>query len=117
MSIAREAAGYHSRFGWNVIPVRGDKKPACRWKGYQSRPQDRKEVAELFRHPTEGVAVIAGEVSGGLAIRDFDDPRAYDQWAAKFRQLAVELPTVQTPRGAHVYFRSPRPIFLDLGDG
>ena len=48
--------------------------------------------------------MVLGEVSGFLACRDFDDPEAYKRWAENHPELAMELPTVKTGRGFHVYF-------------
>jgi bifunctional DNA primase/polymerase-like protein len=62
-----------------------------------------------------GIAVVLGSASGGLACRDFDDESAYQRWATEHPKLASTLPTVQTARGAHVYFRPEG--FNALGDG
>jgi hypothetical protein len=56
-------------------------------------------------------------VSGGLAIRDFDKAGAYASWAAGHPKLADRLPTVKTPRGFHVYFRSRSERFCTFEDG
>jgi hypothetical protein len=116
-TIAEEARRYHREFGWNVIPIGAGRKPTCRWKAYQGRRQRRREIERLFNRSVSGLAVITGEVSRGLAIRDYDDADAYAQWAAGYPKLAEELPTAQTARGYHVYFRSRQPEFCLLGDG
>lgn len=115
-SIAQEAQKCHQEYGWNVIPVHG-KEPACQWKRFQGDHQTRDQVRELFKRQSSGLAVITGPVSNGLAIRDFDDPDAYDRWATRCPALANELPTVQTSRGMHVYFRSHSSTFAEFDDG
>jgi hypothetical protein len=56
-------------------------------------------------------------VSGGLAVRDFDQADAYQKWAAEYPDEAKRLPTVQTARGFHVYGRSNKRLFVKLADG
>jgi len=65
----------------------------------------------------EGLGVILGPVSGGLACRDFDATDAYDAWAKQHPDLASKLPTVRTGRGYHVYFRAKVTKTTDLGGG
>lgn len=103
---AREAAALYLHRGWSVIPVKaGTKEPATgRWKQYQERLLTAAEFERMFADPARGVAIILGPVSGGLACRDFDDAAAYRAWAARHPDLAHDLPTVATRRGAHVYF-------------
>lgn len=62
--------------------------------------------SDLFAGPgIGGLAVVLGPPSGGLTCRDFDDAGSYDEWRKVHRQLAIDLPTVQTGRGKHVLFR------------
>jgi hypothetical protein len=102
-----EAMGYH-RLGWSLIPLKmARKRPAVRWKRYQSARADEGQLRKWFcddKH--NGIAVVFGEVSGGLASRDFDDMDAYAQWADSHPSLARRLPTVATARGRHVYCRA-----------
>ncbi len=103
----REHALEYARLGFSVIPVRG-KKPTIRsWKPYQTTPMGPGEIARRFSSPkVTGLAVILGSVSGDLCCRDFDRVEAYRAWARKFPGYAATLPTVQTARGFHVYFRA-----------
>ena len=117
--------------GWSIIPLKPmSKKPAIReWESFQhSRPTKEMIRGWFFGKPDRGIAVIAGPVSGGLVIRDFDSQAAYQAWAAEFPELARTLPTVITARGWHVYCRgelkliqaaskSKEGSILDLGDG
>ncbi len=105
-----DAALDYRRRGWSVIPIRqGTKQPACqRWKGYQQTPADERTIERWFTHEkAHNVACIMGPVSGDLASRDFDTADSYHTWAADFPKLAAMLPTVETGRGYHVYFRCP----------
>ncbi len=102
--------------GWCIIPVR-KKKAAGRWKQFQANRPDPATLRRLFgRGCIDGLAVLLGPASGGLVCRDYDDLTSYQSWAATHRDLADALPTVETARGRHVYFRGP-PGFADLGDG
>lgn len=94
------------QFNWSIIPIRtGTKKPAVRsWKQYQLKRSDEKQLRKLFGDGNWNVAVIVGEVSNGLACRDFDTMTEYEKWAASYPDLAKILPTVQTGKGMHVYF-------------
>ena len=65
------AQAYYAR-GWTVIPTTG-KRAACVWRPYQRSRPSPKTLADLFaRESIDGVAVILGDASGGLACRDFD---------------------------------------------
>jgi hypothetical protein len=115
MSLLDEAIQYHQR-GWGILPIR-KKKPVVDWKPFQLQRPDPETLRKLFaRRDITGLAVIHGDVSGGLVIRDFDRADSYDAWAASHKDLAVVLPTAQTGRGKHVFFRGP-PAFKKLGDG
>jgi hypothetical protein len=93
--------------GVSVIPIRpGTKKPALlSWSRYQQARADHETLERWFERPETGLAVICGDVSDGLVVRDFDQQDAYDRWAREFRGLADSLPTVRTARGCHVYAR------------
>ncbi|MBP60394.1 MAG: hypothetical protein CMJ62_02605 [Planctomycetaceae bacterium] len=106
------ALSYHER-GWSILPMKmAEKKPAVRWKRYQSEPARKRSVRRWFGDGKQhGIGVIFGEVSRQLGSRDFDAAEGYEQWATEFPDLAEVLPTVKTRRGFHVYFvASPRSI-------
>jgi hypothetical protein len=120
LDILRAALAYAAR-GWSIIPIKNvgeNKKPACpRWKGYQTNRPDEPTLRQLFsREGITGLAVILGLISGGLVVRDFDLEDSYHLWAAQHRDLAKHLPTVETKRGFHIYFRGPS-RYADLEDG
>jgi hypothetical protein len=104
-----EAALTYCAWGWSIIPMRVDerKKPVVKWKPYQKQRATEDQLRGWFgcKEPF-GLAVVFGEVSGNLASRDFDDMGAYNCWAQQFPVLAATLPTAETRRGRHVYFRT-----------
>jgi hypothetical protein len=119
-----ESALSYLHRGWSVIPIdssRGKKTPpkGFKWKPYQSRRPTEDETKRWFGPDSNanGVAVITGDISGGLACRDFDQPKAYHDWTAAHPELARSLPTVRTARGLHVYLRAEEDRFAELGDG
>ncbi len=95
---------YHQR-GWCIIPVPYGKKAArIQWGKYQIARPDEESLRKWFSGNSRNIAVILGEVSDGLACRDFDIMAEYDCWAGKYPELAGILPTVRTAKGMHVYF-------------
>jgi Bifunctional DNA primase/polymerase, N-terminal len=99
-----QALDYH-RLGWCVIPIPQRQKAArIKWSKYQQIRPDEAHVKKWFSNGSRNIAVILGEVSGGLTCRDFDTMTEYEKWSAGFPDLARTLPTVQTARGMHVYF-------------
>lgn len=108
-----KAARQYLAHGLNVIPMLPNgKQPAVRWKRFQtSHPSDATLRNWFGGDSGYGLAVIFGEISGNLGSRDFDDAAAYRTWADNFPHLAKTLPTVQTYRGAHIYFQTdPRAV-------
>ena len=109
------ALEYHAR-GWSIIPLCRS-KPAVKWKRFQRECASEAELCRMFCMPgIDGLAVILGPVSGGLACRDYDVADAYRSWKADHPKSARTLPTVKTARGYHVYFTGPEG-FEDFGDG
>lgn len=89
--------------GMRVFPVQErDKKPLGPWKKYQEDAASSAEVA-AWDCSSYNVGVVTGRASGVLVL-DVDDAAAAD-----FIQT-LDLPmtaTLQTGRGAHMYFRHP----------
>jgi hypothetical protein len=115
------ALGYLDR-GVSILPIDpGTKEPpkGLPWKRYQSKLPTRATVQRWFRNDCYNVACIMGPVSGGLASRDFDQAESYARWADRHAPLAKSLPTVETVRGFHVYFRAEPTgrSYLTLPDG
>ena len=101
------ALGYHAR-GLAVIPiVHRSKKAIVQWKAYQHQSHNENMVRQWFEGTDNNLALVMGDVSGGLVCRDFDQVDAYDRWAMKYPLYAKTLPTVETGRpGRHVYCRA-----------
>ena len=115
-----EVALEHDRRGWCIIPIRpGTKKPACRtWRQYQTARPNEEALRQWFGEgEPKSLAVIMGEVSGGLVCRDFDQMEGYLRWAAEYPDLAATLPTVATSRGRHVYCLGGEKKITKLADG
>ncbi len=104
--------------GWSVIPIPRKKKEAkIKWSKYQCDRATTGDIGRWFAKP-RNVAIVCGDVSGGLVVRDFDDSKSYRKWSSDHPELATRLPTVATARGFHVYARmDPCPRTRDLGDG
>jgi putative DNA primase/helicase len=102
----------------SVIPIRrdGSKRPSCAsWKPYQQEPADEAQVRRWFcgANPP-GVAVIGGEVSGGLECIDFDTDAetTFQDWCGLVEAVApgliARLSVARTPKGGyHVRYRCP----------
>ncbi|MDM4014691.1 bifunctional DNA primase/polymerase [Roseiconus lacunae] len=114
MSIA-DAVLYTARCftegGLSVIPLRldGTKRPAIRsWEPYQDRIATDDELVEWFREP-KGLGIVAGVVSGGLEVFDFDlDPlRVFNSWWEQLpSDIRGKLPVCETGGGGfHVLYR------------
>ena len=117
--VLEAALDYRDR-GWSIIPIAaGTKKPPKRfgWRQYQKQLPSEQDLRFWFTDRDDlGIAVVLGEVSGGLVCRDFDDKKSYQTWKKAHPDLAQTLPTVKTKRGFHVYFRTPSEhlVFKDL---
>ncbi|GIV20234.1 MAG: hypothetical protein KatS3mg023_1985 [Armatimonadota bacterium] len=113
------AALHYRQAGFSVVPVRADgsKAPAVTsWKRYQSELPTEADLRQWFDNGhVLGVAVVAGKVSGNLAVMDFDDPTAWDWFFTLLHEhdpdLLYSLPCAETPSGGtHLYFRTDEPL-------
>lgn len=104
-TIMAYALEYHD-LGFSVIPIGAkSKKPSLRsWDRYKTERPTREQICKWFAGK-KNIAVIMGEVSNGLACRDFDESSEYDLWKSAHSDLARTLPTAETAKGYHVYFR------------
>ncbi|MDF1613659.1 AAA family ATPase [Desulfurivibrio dismutans] len=100
--------------GFSVIPVNADKTPRGRWQDYQGQPMTPETARQKFSNGAR-LAVVAGKVSGGLELLDFDDPKAFQPFLETLEQmapgLADRLPRFQTPSGGyHLAYRCNDPV-------
>ncbi len=101
----RQLALLYRDLGWSVIPLNvGRKQTTQRWGRWQRElpPSDwiRKQWPPGSRR---NIGVVCGRVSGGLVVRDWDEPTAYRQWSEQHPELKHSIPTVWTRRGCHQY--------------
>lgn len=105
-SALRIAAQSYADLGLSVIPVKPRSKmpELSRWQQYQGRRATDKELDDWFSRP-KNIAIVCGEVSGGLVVLDFDDPNAFAYCFPKHHELVRQTLVVETDRGVHVYVR------------
>jgi hypothetical protein len=75
--------------GISVVPIRADgsKRPKLMsWKPFQQRLPTHREVTTWFARQDVGIALVTGQVSGGLLAIDFDEEAAFLAWMARLRQ-------------------------------
>jgi hypothetical protein len=102
--IVAAAVMYRERFGFSVIPMGADKKPAVLWKEFQTR---RATIGEILDWPSDNLAVVTGAISG-IVIVDCE-AREDALWFYNHRCKTPGI--VQTKRGFHLYYKhTGRPI-------
>jgi hypothetical protein len=107
INVFNAAIEYH-RAGFAVIPCAfGTKDAVVKWSRYQRERPTENDVRTWFASGKHQIALLSGDVSCGLAIRDFDRTEAYCEWANSYARLAADLPTVESYKGFHVWFRLP----------
>jgi hypothetical protein len=114
------ALDYHYRLHWRVFPIGGEKTPRCLWTRYRRHCPSEGKLRDWFGRgsdDTTGLAVIPGEPSGGLGIRDWDRKEAFHQWATAHATLAATLPLAETWRGYHSFFACERELYGEFPDG
>lgn len=88
-------------FGVSVVPCQPKSKILLEGYGAHSQHIETLEQARYwFFDRSCNVGLVCGVP---LAVLDFDEIESYNDWRAKFPQLAASL-TVITARGRHVYF-------------
>jgi len=93
------------KLGFSVIPLRG-KIPAVTWREYQRRRVTLVELRRWVRRELfSNVGIVCGKVSGNLAVLDFDTADAYDDFRARFPEVAKTTTIATGGGGWHVYLR------------
>jgi len=96
--------------GLSIIPIRpdGSKSPATDWRRYQTAPPTPKALTTLFQNGV-GIGIVAGKVSGGLEVLDFEAGAPVKEWWKLVKEVLAPIgaiPVVKTPgRGWHLYYR------------
>jgi len=110
------ALTYKNKFGFCVIPVNG-KIPLVPWQDWQDKmPSDEKLSLWFTRWKDAGIAVVTGDVSGGLCAVDVDTDGNGVYNTEELEKLipdSLEMPISITPSGGkHMFFRTKE----QLGD-
>ncbi len=106
-----EEAQAYTRVGLAVVPLPpGEKRPAIKWKAYQTVAPTQDEINRWWRErPDDGMAVVLGPVSNVLAI-DVDGPDAHAELVRRLRTEPA-APKVLTGSGKpfryQLLFRHP----------
>lgn len=108
--------------GFSVIPVRAEgKAPSIpTWSPYQQTIMPDAEIAKHFNQRSQ-IAVVCGNVSGGLEVIDFDTagrpgvPEWYVRWIQAVKhsnpELYEKLAVASTPSGGrHVFYQCPEAV-------
>jgi len=117
---AFDMALLYADMGLSCFPMPSKSKvpsKGFRWTEYRDRRPDRNELRKWFSSGQRNIGIVTGGVSGGLAVRDFDQAGAYERWRENHGDIAETLPTVQTARGYHVYARGQADKTVTFGDG
>jgi len=85
--------------------ARGVKKVA-KWEVFQTMIAPDDILKKWFATNHTGLALVGGEVSGGLIYLDFDDAELYRQWALSHKPYICHTAVSKTARGYHAFFRS-----------
>lgn len=120
VSLLAVAYRYHQA-GYNILPVRPDKKPiVASWEQWKGVRQTTEEIESLSWDRASGISVICGKVSGGLVCIDVDSKHDLTGTLRKEIGIAIEtefpgllntLPVERTPSGGlHFVFKTDTPI-------
>ncbi|MBX3442853.1 MAG: hypothetical protein KF774_10635 [Planctomyces sp.] len=80
-----------------VLLKPGEKRPAGRWAGRKLLPFER----EIRRKAGRGPCGLAAANSHRFAVRDFDDPAAFQRWRDVHPDVAEALFVSRTPSGGY----------------
>jgi putative DNA primase/helicase len=124
----RDQALAYVQGGLSVIPIlpcaecenpdKGKEPALDAWSPYQQELPLANERDVWFEDGTRGIAIVCGQVSGGLVVLDFETAAAFELWRQRVEieapGLLQRLPVVRTPGkveagGRHVYARVAQP--------
>lgn len=94
--------------GLSVIPIRcdGSKSPAIAWKTFTQRRATCRELHSWFFQQGFGIGIVAGFISQGLEILDFDHSGLFFPWVESLPdELTSKLTVISTPGGWHAFYR------------
>lgn len=94
--------------GLSVIPVGPDKRPTFKWEPFQKKHATPRQL-QIWFEKGGNLAIVCGEVSGGLLVIDFDTTESFDRLCRDHPDLIEGLPVVRTGKGFHVYLRCADP--------
>ncbi|MBA7539573.1 hypothetical protein ES705_31853 [subsurface metagenome] len=100
------ALKYHD-MGWNVVPVRSDKKPLIKWKDFQQRQSTVGEINEWFTLWRDAnIAILTGSISK-IVVVDTDSPEGLKNLTAKIDKRDLNTLKSQTGRGGtHLIYKT-----------
>ena len=103
------------RRGFSLIPLRpGDKRPAVKWKEFQSRRATRDELEGWFGGATNyNVGIVTGAISRIVTV-DCDSPDAV-AWADE--HLPSTPMATRTAKGEHRFYRHPGALITNRARG
>ena len=103
--------------GFATVPIiRGDKGFVLLfdWQDREGRP-DEAEIEHWFdQFSVKGLAMVLGFSSHHVQCRRFKTPVTHEMWAKEYPFWAQCLPTVKTPEGFDVYFRTFPSVYTHL---
>lgn len=110
----------YADMGLSCFPLAHKSKRCSRgfkWTTYRERLADKSELRKWFSSGDRNIGIVTGDISGKLAVRDFDEAGAYERWRESHPDVAEILPTVKTARAYHVYARGQADKTVTFADG
>lgn len=72
------------------------------------KPPTETDIAAWFAGFTGNIGILGG--FNGLLVLDFHHETHFEQWERRHADLMYETPVARSPRGYHVYIKSPVPM-------
>jgi hypothetical protein len=83
-----------------------DGKKKARWEIFQTMVAPDHVLRQWFDSDQVGLALVGGQVSGGLIYLDFDEADQYKRWALAHKPYICRTAVQKTARGYHAFYRS-----------